>query len=356
MLKIVKYFLKLGILGFGGPFVLIAQMQRDLVEKEQWITQEKFNMVLPLIKTMPGSIAFQMAIYLGRQRAGALAGILSGIAIVLPAFLIVLVFAAFESLATNSPIFRGLQIAALAVIFGTCVNLTHGFEKLPKFWFFVIVSFVLTWMFPKAEAVWIVGLGLLFTVAIDPKKFFAIVPFVHDSDRLPQIFWTCFKAGAFTFGSGLAIIPLMEYDFVNYLGWLNHTDFMNGLAIGQVSPGPVAITATFLGFKVAGFAGALTATVGIFLASTVNMLTWFPRAVDYVSRFSKITLFSTGSLAAAIGAIAAACLKIALQLQLDPLEIIVVFVTLALMLFVKKIPVWVLVIGPGVIYFFIRSV
>lgn len=353
MKEIIKYFLKLGSLGFGGPFVLIASMQRDLIEEKAWISKEKFNAVLPLIKSMPGPIAFQMAVYLARERAGTLAGVAAGVAIIFPAFLMVLCFAAFERFVNVD--LRGLQIAALAVVFATCGNLIRGFEKQFQFWIFVIASFVLTWIYPQAEALWIVGLGLVYTVKWKSKAMFAFFPWLHDADRLAQTFWVSFKAGAFTFGSGLAIIPLLEHDFVTKLHWLQHADFMNGLAIGQVTPGPVSITATYLGFKVAGFMGSLVATIGIFSASIFNMVTWFPKMVNRISSHHRITLFSRGALAAAVGAIGASCFKIGVQLQPNNIEIVFVFTIFALALFQKRIPIWALVIVPGVLHLILTN-
>lgn len=354
MFEVVGYFLKLGCFGFGGPLALVASMQKDLVEERRWISTTEFQQAFSLIKAMPGPVAFQLAVYLGRARAGIGGGLLAGLMMVLPAFLMMIGLATISNQVLERPDLQtfllGLQIAALAVVASSLRGLVQPYLRKFEFWGLLIFAGVLTFWYPAYEPLVIVLFGV--AMALRPRfslpVFFTglIVPTAEATtftwDRWGELISTCFKAGALVFGSGLAIIPLLEHDFVSRLGWLSHNEFMTALAFGQVTPGPVMITVTYIGYKVAGWPGALAATFSVFAASFFHMLTWFPRFVSVLSRQTWIPNFLMGSMAAVVGSIAATVVRLMGGMSLTPIMLVIGFLVL-LASWRAWLPAWALI-------------
>lgn len=353
------YFLRLGVFGFGGPLALVASMQRDLVEKRRWMSSETFVQGFTLIKALPGPLAFQTAVYLGRHRAGWAGGTLAAIALNAPSFALMVLFGMFYQEWRDVELSRlfliGMQAAALGVILASLKGLAQSFWKKTTFWIVGIIAVLVTYLSPASEPVLIVMSGAIVALWTTRKnkgqKFsFALLPWLSsfapsaalEVFRAPEILplaWYCFKAGAFIFGSGLAIVPMMEHDFVAHLGWLTHQEFMDAIAFGQITPGPVVITATFIGYKSLGFTGAVVATVAIFLAPFLHIMTWFPRFVDRLSRLSWISSFLLGAIAAVIGAIVATIFQLGLVLEMKAYSLPIVLAA-ALMAIWGRLPVW----------------
>jgi chromate transporter len=259
----------------------------------------------------------------------------------------------------------GLQASALGVIFASVKGLSWTYRKRRDFWVIAPIAMGLTWLAPSLEPLYIIGAGAaLAFIATRPRGTghvgLAIVGMsptlapatgalsLVSEPSLWRLAWTCFKSGAFVFGSGLAIVPLMESDFVRDLQWLTHQEFMNALAFGQITPGPVSITATFIGFKTLGIWGAIIGTIAINLAPFLHMMTWFPRAVNRLSQISWIPEFSAGSVAAAVGAIIATGLK--LTANLDSPAVTLPVVALSLLIALRAwLPIWGLIPLGGVI-------
>lgn len=367
------YFLRLGFFGFGGPLALVAAMQRDLINKRRWMNPDEFVRTFALIKAMPGPVAFQTAVYLGNHRAGWLGGTAAALALNGPPFVMMVLFGIFyqqwREFEISQIFLLGMQAAALGVILASLKGLAEGFWRRSVFWIIAIVVAIMTAYSPAAEPVLIVGSGLLVVVAknlqeggrlpswLNRMKFsFAplllsvpLIPALPAAfSRLPLVFWYCFKAGAFVFGSGLAIVPIMEHDFVTHQGWLTQQEFMDALAFGQITPGPVMITATFIGYKSAGFMGAVAATVAVFLAPFIHMTTWFPRFVGRLARQNWITPFLTGAISAVVGAIVATVFQLGMVLDEKPLTLPLLFGTLLVALW-GRLPVWVIIPLGGVV-------
>lgn len=367
MKELFSYFLKLGLTGFGGPLALVSSMQKDLVEKKHWMSMEDFQRAFALIKSMPGPIAFSTAVYLGHHRKGFLGGLLAAIGVVGPAFVMMLVLAAFlAKFSQNIYVFHtmlGMQIAALAVIMVSLQTLARGFEKDFVFWVLVGLAFVCSWFFPAYEPVIIIGFGVFSTFALSKLKTqpplrswflfvsigliasgigaqaWAEVSSTRQAQDLLQLLWVCFKAGTFVFGSGLAIIPMLESEVVHLNGWMTQNDFLNAVALGQVTPGPVVITATVIGYQVSGFAGAVLATLAIFFSSFVHMTTWFPRVVRELSKKSWIKDFMRGALAAVLGSILYSVLRLSEGVEWTINGAIIGVVCLVVAYF-KWLPAW----------------
>jgi chromate transporter len=350
-IEIFFYFLKLGLLGFGGPLALISSMQKDLVENKKWISENDFNAAFSLIKAMPGPIAFMVAVFLGRHRGGYLGGLLAAIGLVLPPAILMILFSLFfknlANLSYTEIILLGMQVCALGVILASLKGLMKAYAFNFFFWILVIVSGLINYIFPQLEPIIIIVFGIMMVVTnkvVREKRL----------GDLSLLFLVCFKAGALVFGSGLAIVPMLKQDVVENYHWLTNSEFLNALAFGQMTPGPVVITATFIGHHVHGLSGALVATVGIFSASFFHMMTWFPKVVQKLQGKKWITDFIFGAVAAVVGPIIVTVLKLFLGLQFSYLNIL--FLILAFIITLKsKIPLWLIIPGGGLVFYLVKS-
>lgn len=372
-----RYFLRLGCLGFGGPLALIAQMQRDLVENRRWIEPEAFARAFSIIKAMPGPVAFQCAVFLGRKRAGLVGAFAAALGLNGPPFLLMILFSIFyeswRHVRGGSLFLTGMQAGALAVILASLGGLSGTHKKKPVFWTIAGAAGALTYFFPSYEPLYIVGFGVLtviYSVGLRSPNFSKFLPkmnlailmtsgglqeFLYGKDvllvteSLRELALICFKAGALVFGSGLAIVPLLENDFVQRLGWLTHQEFLDALAFGQITPGPVVITATFIGFKRAGLYGALVATVAIFLAPFAHMTTWFPSFVDRLAKQKWISAFLTGAIGAVVGSIFATTLRLSTSLDVKMISLPLIASAYFILYRRKKTPAWLIIPACGFI-------
>lgn len=390
-LEVVLFFLKLGALGFGGPIALVSIMQKECVEKKSWISESEFSQALSLIKAMPGPLATQAAIYIAQHKAGRLVGLLSGIALILPAFFMVILFGVFLKHYSNSQylqnILLGMQAAAIGVIFVSIKSLAQSHIKKYKFWIFLVLGILCMYLSSSLEPLWIV-LGGLLSILLDQfkgvhtKKVSSIGAFLFlqmmvlkalaqvsgcmtfeclgeepglFNDKIKNLALICFKAGAFVFGTGLAIVPMLESDFVGRLHWLTHSEFLNALAIGQITPGPVLITTSFIGYKVSGIWGALVATISVFAASFFHMLTWFPKALKWMGRQKWIQDFLVGAMGVVVGSLLLTTSRLALEFKTDYISWLIVALVMTLIL-VRKMSALQLIFGAGVMSLVLKMI
>lgn len=317
-LEIAKYFLHLGLTGFGGPFALVSIMQRDLVEKKQWMSPSEFTLALGMIKSMPGPVAFMTAVYLAQHRAGFWGALIAGFLINFPAFLMIVAIAIFyDSLKTLTQIeyiFWGFHAGALAIILLAGWTLLKPFKSNRYSWLSITVSMILilSGYFSETKIlVFLVAIFLLYFFWQNRKKFFnqvqsiatPLAALIGISSTLSELSWLAFKSGALVFGTGLAIVPLIEPKVVGEFQWLTHIEFLDAISFGQITPGPVLLTISFIGYKVSGWAGAFCATFFVFLPSFIHMTTWFPRLLKMLAKEKWIPLFGalvTGVIVAGI--------------------------------------------------------
>jgi chromate transporter len=340
MREILVYFLRLGAIGFGGPLSLVAMMQKDLVAGKKWMTEEEFRQVFGLIKAMPGPVAFQTAVFLGHYRRGFWGGFWAAVGLVLPAFLLMIALATsydrFQENAWIKAVMQGMQIGAFALILWALKSLAEGFSKKLLFWLLFASGLGLTLLTSVPEPLLILLSGSVAVLASHRR-------FTLQSVEL-TLAWVGLKAGAFVFGTGLAIVPFLESDFVHRLGWITRDQFMDALAFGQLTPGPVVITISFIGYKVAGLAGALISTGAIFLPSFFHMVTWFPRAVKWMSSRTWIGAFTLGVTAAVCSAIALALFRLAEGWRTNHILILLI---LLILMNRFKVPTWVVILLSG---------
>ncbi|QUD88218.1 chromate efflux transporter [Phenylobacterium montanum] len=321
LVEIGVYFLRLGALGFGGPVALCGQMERELVHEKRWLSQDEMRDAIAVSQSLPGPLAIQVGIFIAHMRGGFWGAWIGGAAFILPNFLIVSILAAlyvhFGGLGWMTAVFYGVSPAVIALILHSCWRLA----KLGmKDWLqaaIAVICFVMTVILQAEVALLFIGAGLvgiayygsLFRKAGGAAAAGAAVPAGVGAAKAPilvQLFAFFLKAGSLTFGSGLVIVPFLEKGVVQQAGWLNGREFLVAVAVGMLSPGPVVITATFVGFLVAGVWGAAAATVGIFLPSFLFVLVVAPLLARHRQN-PNVQGFIKGAYAAAIGTILGAC-------------------------------------------------
>ncbi len=334
---LVRYFLRLGVLGFGGPVALVGQMERELVGDKQWLTKDEMREGIAVCQSLPGPLAIQVGIWISYIRGGFWGAWAGGWAFILPNFVIVAALGAlyvyFGGLSPVRAIFYGVSPAVIALILHSCYRLTKLGMKDWIEWALAAAAFIITVALQAEVALVFIGcgiVGLLYygslfraRAAASTTRLLALGAPLAAAGAAPssigkllgELLVFFLKAGSLTFGSGLVIVPFLEKGLVQQMRWLNERDFLVAVAIGMISPGPVVITATFVGYLVAarlggslleGFWGSLVSTIGIFLPSFLLILIVAPILVRYRAN-PNIQGFIKGAYAAAIGTILGAC-------------------------------------------------
>ncbi len=357
MWQMVLYMLRLGTLGFGGPVALVGYMQRDLVEERKWISPEDYKEGLALAQIAPGPLAAQLGIYLGFVHYRILGATLAGLAFVVPSFLMVVAlgwaYVNFGGLSWMQAVFYGVGAAVIGIIVMSAKKLTGksvGKDKL--LWAVYLLLAVVTviteseiaWLFIAAGVlVWLLrappkwlGKGRLNTIALTQAPMAGGLLGSMDVSLLMQIGIFFAKAGAFVFGSGLAIVPFLYGGVVTEHHWLNDKQFVDAVAVAMITPGPVVITVGFIGYLIAGLPGACAAALATFLPC--YLFTILP--APYFKKYGKlpgVVAFVDGITAAAIGAITGSVIVIAKRSLIDLPTVLIAVVTIALLWKFKKL-------------------
>ncbi|CBJ40181.1 Chromate resistance protein A (plasmid) [Ralstonia solanacearum CMR15] len=367
--QLVLYFARLGSLGFGGPVALAGYMRRDLVEARQWISEAEYKEGLALAQLAPGPLAAQLAIYLGYVHYRILGATLVGIAFVLPSFWMVVAlgwaYVRFGGLTWMQSVFYGVGAAVIGIIAISAYKLTAksvGKDKL--LWLVYLVLATVT-VVTESEVAWLfLAGGVLVWLWRAPPKWLrqgglnavAAVPIPAASGILGTIDWPLLtqigvffaKAGAFVFGSGLAIVPFLYGGVVTEFHWLNDKQFVDAVAVAMITPGPVVITVGFIGYLVAGLPGACVAAVGTFLPCYLFTILPAPYFRKY-GKLPAILAFVDGVTAAAVGAITGAVIVLARRSIVDAPSVLLALASVALLLRFKKLPEPVIVAGAALI-------
>ena len=321
---LTRYYLRLGSLGFGGPVALCGLMEKELVGERGWLTKEEMRDAIAVSQALPGPLAIQVGIFIAYLRGGFWGAWAGGWAFILPNFLIVAALGAlyvhFGGLSWMTAVFYGVSPAVIALILHSCWRLAKlGMEDWLQ-WLIAIVCFGVTIWLQAEVAILFIGAGILgilyygspFRGGKEPTGILALAPLAVGTGKEPtlsvlgQLSAFFLKAGSLTFGSGLVIVPFLEKGLVQQYGWLGGREFLVAVAVGMMSPGPVVITATFVGYLVAGFWGSLVSTISIFLPSFILILAVAPILVRHRGN-ANVQGFVKGAYAAAIGTILGAC-------------------------------------------------
>jgi chromate transporter len=318
--EIVAYFLRLGTLGFGGPVALCGLMEKELVGDKGWLSRDEMRDAIAVSQSLPGPLAIQVGIFIAYLRGGFWGAWAGGWAFILPNFIMVAAIAAlyvhFGGLSWMTAIFYGVSPTVIALILHSCWRLAKlGMEDWLQ-WAMAAICFIVTIWLRAEVAVLFVGAGILgilyygslFRGGRPPTALLAAAPVGIGTTKaaslsvLGQLLAFFLKAGSLTFGSGLVIVPFLEKGLVQQTHWLGAREFLVAVAIGMISPGPVVITATFVGYLVAGFWGSVVSTIGIFLPSFILILAVAPILVRHRGN-PHVQGFVKGAYAAAIGTI-----------------------------------------------------
>ena len=355
--QLVLYMLRLGALGFGGPVALAGYMHRDLVESRHWITEDDYREGLALAQLAPGPMAAQLAIYLGYVHYRILGATLVGIAFVLPSFLMVVAlgwaYVRYGGLTWMQSVFYGVGAAVIGIIAMSAYKLTTksvGKDKL--LWAIYLVLAAVT-VITESEIAWLfIAAGVLVWFWRAPPQWLKSGPLnamaaaqlppatafmtTFDWPLLTQIGVFFAKAGAFVFGSGLAIVPFLYGGVVTEHHWLNDKQFVDAVAVAMITPGPVVITVGFIGYLIAGLPGACMAALATFLPC--YLFTVIP--APYFKKYGKlpgVKAFVDGITAAAIGAITGSVIVIAKRSLVDVPTILLALATAALLWKFRKL-------------------
>jgi len=368
--ELVRYYLRLGVVGFGGPVALVGQMERELVGERKWLTKEEMREGIAVCQSLPGPLAIQVGIWIFYIRGGFWGAWAGGWAFILPNFVIVTVLGAlyvhWGGLSAVKAIFYGVSPAVIALILHSCYRLTKLGMKDWLEWALAAAAFVITvavraevaLLFIACGVIGVLYYGSLFRgrkTASTTSSLLAAAPLVAAGTTpvslgamLGKLFAFFLKAGSLTFGSGLVIVPFLEKGLVQQTGWLTERDFLVAVAMGMISPGPGVITATFVGYLVAGFWGAVVAALATFVPCYLFTILPAPYFKKY-GRRPGIVAFVDGVTAAAIGAITGAVVVIGQRSITDWVTAGLALVTVALLWRFKKLPEPLIVVGAAVI-------
>jgi chromate transporter len=377
--QLILYFLKLGSTGFGGPVALVGYMHKDLVENRKWISDEEYKQGLALAQLAPGPLAAQLGIYLGFVHYRILGATLAGIAFVIPSFIMVVLLGMAYKLYGGLPwmqaVFYGVGAAVIGIIANSSYKLTtksigkfnlQSFKQNWMLWLFFIAAAAVTYFTQQEQVLLFVAAGLLYMFVKAPPKWlnkttansFVLLQigfWNYESSTLTKIAIFFTKAGAFVFGSGLAIVPFLHAGVVTENHWLTEQQFVDAVAVAMITPGPVVITVGFIGYLVAGFPGASVAALATFLPCylfTVIPAPYFKK----ISKNTSIKAFVDGITAAVVGALVGAVIVIATRSILDIPTALIAVATILALLYIKKLQEPYVIVVAAVLGIFIKLI
>jgi chromate transporter len=358
---IVLYFLKLGTWGFGGPVALVGYMHRDLVEEKKWLTEEEYKEGLALAQLAPGPLAAQLGIYIGFVHYRIIGATLVGMAFVLPSFIMVVLLGMAYKLYSGLPwmqaVFYGVGAAVIGIICISAYKLTIksigklNFSSVKSnwlLWVFYLIGIVVTVVTQREEVLLFIATGLIYMFAKAPpawaKKQLTAQSILlagigfweYSNDTLLKIGLFFAKAGAFVFGSGLAIVPFLHAGVVQEYGWLTEAQFVDSVAVAMITPGPVVITVGFIGYLVAGFPGASVAAAATFLPCFLFTVLLAP-SFKKIAKNTSIKAFVDGITACVIGALVGSVIIIATKSIVDIPTALIGIASMLALIYIKKL-------------------
>jgi chromate transporter len=358
--EVVTLFLRLGLTAFGGPAAHIAIMHNEVVKRRKWVSEQDFLDLLGVANLIPGPTSTELAIYLGFRHVGWIGLVLAGVCFILPAVLIVLTLAwAYVSFGTTpiaSGIFYGILPVVIAIVVQALWNLGR---KAVKNWLTGVIGLLVVVLYFLGVNILILllaaGLIAVFGENLSRIKrlpstgfwlplawmslFAGSIPF-----SLSVLFLNFLKVGATLYGSGYVLLAYLHADFVHNLGWLTDRQLIDAIAIGQITPGPVFTTATFIGYLLGGIPGALLATAGIFLPSFIFVAA-ASLFIDRIRNSIWTASFLDGVNVASLGLMLGVTVHLASNAILDPITIIIMLASLFLLLRYKINSTWLITSG-----------
>jgi chromate transporter len=376
--KLVLYFLKLGFAGFGGPIALVGYMNRDLVENRKWISEEEFKEGLALSQLAPGPLAAQLSMYLGFVHYRFLGATLVSLAFVMPSFIMVvaigIAYKLFGGLPWMQAVFYGIGAAVIGIIALSCYKLTvksigkFDFVSLKKnwiLWFLFLTASAVTVITQSEQIILFIGAGIFYMLIKSPPKWLTkntlnlamiggIGFWQFETSTLVKIALFFTKAGAFVFGSGLAIIPFLHSSVVDEFHWLDEKQFIDAVAVAMITPGPVVITVGFIGYLVAGFPGACVAALATFLPCYLITLVSAPY-FKQIAKNTSVKAFVDGITAAVIGALVGAVVIIGIRSIIDFPTILIALASILALVYIKRINEPYIILAAAIVGLILKS-
>lgn len=372
---IFRYFLYLGFAGFGGPLAIIEYIRKELVQEKKWMTAEEFRNFLGYSQIAPGPLAFQVALYFSYFKKGFWAAVLAGLGLVLPSYIIVLLFSVFYKEFRDINYIAwglyGISPIIISIILYSGYNLSRTVFHKDVFQYIMFFSAIAVSVFFKLHIILLILLFALISLVyyssqkiIKEKKLYSVSLFsvsgliifassVYGTilsfinllgSKLADIMYVFMKAGGLTYGSGFVIIGVLRQDVVTNYGWLTAKEFLDGIAFGQITPGPVVITSTFIGYIVSGIPGSLVATVSVFLPTFVFVLL-ISRVIEKIKDNFFLKSAINGANAASIGAIITTGYFLAWDAIIDYWSMGLFLISLAILFKYNIRPYYLIVLG-----------
>jgi chromate transporter len=377
--ELAGLFLKLGLIAFGGPAAHIAMMHDEVVTRRKWISEEYFLDLLGATNLIPGPNSTEMAIHIGHVRAGWRGLIVAGLCFILPAAAMVLALAWFYVDYGTTPVAERLLYGVKPVVIAIVIQALWGLGSKAfrsRLLAAVGLAVLALYLLGGNEIALLFGGGILVMLAANIRRLRAAMrgrnlisalllsaPNALLSQAvaggtavsLGALFLTFLKIGAVLYGSGYVLLAFLRNDFVNRLGWLTDQQLLDAVAIGQVTPGPVFTTATFIGYLVAGVPGAVLATVGIFLPSFVFVSLTNP-LIPRLRRSPWMSAFLDGVNVAAVGLMAAVTWELGRAAIIDWLTLALALAAVLLLFRFKVNSTWLIAGGGavGIVYYLTR--
>jgi len=364
--EISKVFFKLGILGFGGPAAHIAMMRKEVVEKKQWLSEKEFLDLLGATQLIPGPNSTELAIHVGHTKGGWKGLTAAGVSFILPAFVCVLalayVYVRWGELPHVEPVLKGIRPVIMAIVADALLKLRKSALPDTKMIMVAALSFILAWI-GISEVVLILGVSLAYAVGTMKFRGSASLGLLSapliTSAALPTsvasgsgIFWFFMKIGSVLFGSGYVLLAFLQEELVANRMWLTERQLLDAITVGQITPGPVFTTATFIGYVLKSYEGAVLATLGIFLPSFIFVAISAP----FLSRMRNSTFFGhflDAINAASLALLAKVTIDLGLKAMIDLPTILIGVVSLVLILKFKNLnTVWPMIVA-GLLGYFI---
>ncbi len=372
--ELFKYYLYVGSTAFGGPLAIINTIRTDLVEKRGWLEKEEFENIFGYSQIAPGPMAFQVGVYNGFFKFGIPGAFLCGLAIVLPSYLLVLAFSIvyerYSDISYLQNALYGISPAIIAIILHSGIKLSRNVMKKDYFLHIIFFLSIALTIFFKVPILYLIVSSALISLlyySITNKKTKGVnfLPLLFASplafltqkmdiagSKLLDLAFVFLKTGSLTYGSGFVIIGVLQQDVVNNYHWLTQTQFLAGISFGNITPGPVVITSTFIGYLTAGFLGSIVSTVCIFLPTFIIVVILAHGINRYKDNF-YLKAFIKGANAAAIGAILSTAYNLAWGALID-IPTIIIFVISIAILFKAKFSTLYLILGAALCGIVIR--
>ncbi len=355
------FFFRFGWVAFGGPAAHIALMEEELVRKRKWLSEEAFLDYMGMTNLIPGPNSTEMTMHVGYHRGGIKGLFLAGIGFILPATMITLAIAIFydeiRDISVIQPVISGIKAAVISFIAAAIIKLGR---KAAKSTLLIVIGIlaIVACLFGLNEILVILSAGLLglllsFSKKRDQLKFFIGLPLLVVAaglSKTTKIFLIFLKIGAVLFGSGYVLFAYLDGELIKNLGWLTHSDLVEAVAVGQMTPGPVLSTATFIGYQLGGWTGGLAATLGIFLPAF--LFVWLLNPIVKKMRSSPaLNSFLDCVNIAAVAVMIYVTFEMTKSIVVDWKTALIAVLSFGVYFYWKKINAFIIIIGGGILGF-----